>query len=122
MGIDVRVDQKFTTGTKGIGMSPVDPDGLLEGVAVGSSNGVAVGAVAGGVGSALGRLVDDVLGSRPRWEAVEAGALGRTETPGADVGGVEEPHAAAKRATSAKMTSRVLTDRLIAVDLRGEGK
>src|SRR4051812_24329536 len=125
IGMDVRVDQKLMTGTKGIATLPAGAEGVGEGETPGSSEGVGLGPLVGvlvvavGVASTPGTGERRLFGSR---EPVAVGALGRTETPGADVGGVDDPQAATRRATTAKMTSRVLTDRLMTVDLSKEAE
>jgi hypothetical protein len=116
----VRVDQKPITGTIGMLWELAGAVGLDVGVGVG----VAVGDPLGvGVGPLTGPLEDGLkLG-----EGGKVGATVSLEVPtgdgraidpsGAVVGGVDDPQAEPIRATAAKMTSRVLTDRVMAVDL-----
>src|SRR4051812_49706192 len=108
IGMDVRVDQKLMTGTKGIETLPAGAEGVGEGDTPGSSEGVGVGPLVGALGLGVG--VASAPGTGDRWlfgsrEPVAVGVLGRTDTPGAELGGVDDPQAAAKTATTHSTTS-----------------
>jgi len=106
------------TGTKGIDTAPAG-GGVGLGVGVGLGGGVPLGVPFGvGVGPvttwAVGLGVTVTTACEPLGAREGAGG---PDAPGATVGGVDEPHAAKTRPTTAQMTSRVETNRFMAGDL-----
>ena len=120
MGMDVRVDQKLMTGTNGMDTSPAGAVGVGVGVAPGEPLGVGVGPLTGALGDASGVRTGRSVGVVVVFDEL-TGEGKANEPPGAVVGGVDEPHAATKRASTAAMTSRFGTDRVMAVDLTDKG-
>jgi hypothetical protein len=101
------------TGTNGIATAPGEAGGGVVAEGGGELFGGAVGPLTGGLGFEVTLGCDCSVG--PGRLACGVGIA--TEVPGAAVGGVEEPHALARKATTATVTSRIETDRLMAVDL-----